>query len=69
MIGIRGKALDLIEVIVRWGGSTTQPMKESIASVREGRAKDPLMRMKPYNEQTQLVPEVKKKEKKKLKAE
>ena len=28
MIGIRGKALDLIEVIVRWGGSTIQPIKE-----------------------------------------
>lgn len=41
MIGIRGKALDLIEVIVRWGGSTTQPMKESIASVRGGKSKDP----------------------------
>lgn len=61
MIGIRGKALDLIEVIVRWGGSTIQPMKESIPSVREGRAKDPLMRTKPFNEQIQLIPEVKKK--------
>ena len=51
--------------LVRWGGSTTQPMKESIASVREGRAKGPLMRTKPYNEQIQPVPEVRKKKKQK----
>ena len=61
MIGFRGKALDLIEVTVRWGRSITQPMKESIASVREGRARDPLMITKSYNEQIQLVLEVKKK--------
>lgn len=60
MIGFQGKALTS-QRLVRWGRSTTQPMKESIASVREGGAKDPLMRTKSYNEQIQPVPEVKKK--------
>ena len=61
MIGFQGKALDLIEVTVRWERSVTQPMKESIASVREGRARDPLMITKSYSEQIQLALEVKKK--------